>query len=329
MTGAVLICAGGTGGHLFPAEALARALKARGWSVHLATDHRVDAYARDFPGRGDPHHPVGDDHPEPGRGGARLPASSAGLLGGAPADQGSRSPPSRSASAAIRPCRRCSRRRGRRCRPSSMTRTRCSVGRTSFLATRMTAIATAVRRGEGRGGFRRPGGRDRQSGPRRGPARRRSTALSGTPAPAIRSAFSSSAAARAPASSPTCCRRRLQCCPTTCASRLRITQQCRPEDLDRVAAGLPGDRRRGRAPGRSSTTCRPASRQPSGGRAVRRLDRRRALGDRPAGHHGAASPCPRSGPEGQCRDPGAGRRRLDGRAARHDARSGSRRISAN
>jgi len=49
MNGPVLICAGGTGGHLFPAEALARVLTARGWSIHLATDHRVDAYARDFP----------------------------------------------------------------------------------------------------------------------------------------------------------------------------------------------------------------------------------------------------------------------------------------
>jgi UDP-N-acetylglucosamine--N-acetylmuramyl-(pentapeptide) pyrophosphoryl-undecaprenol N-acetylglucosamine transferase len=49
MTGCVLIAAGGTGGHLFPAEALAIALGARGWRVHLATDHRVEAYGQDFP----------------------------------------------------------------------------------------------------------------------------------------------------------------------------------------------------------------------------------------------------------------------------------------
>ena len=49
MAGLVLLCAGGTGGHLFPAEALATVLKRRGWRVHLATDHRVEAYARDFP----------------------------------------------------------------------------------------------------------------------------------------------------------------------------------------------------------------------------------------------------------------------------------------
>ncbi|HET7716319.1 MAG TPA: undecaprenyldiphospho-muramoylpentapeptide beta-N-acetylglucosaminyltransferase [Bauldia sp.] len=49
MAGLVLLCAGGTGGHLFPAEALATVLKRRGWRLHLATDHRVDAYARDFP----------------------------------------------------------------------------------------------------------------------------------------------------------------------------------------------------------------------------------------------------------------------------------------
>jgi UDP-N-acetylglucosamine--N-acetylmuramyl-(pentapeptide) pyrophosphoryl-undecaprenol N-acetylglucosamine transferase len=45
----VLIAAGGTGGHLFPAEALATVLKARGWTVHLATDHRAEGYGSAFP----------------------------------------------------------------------------------------------------------------------------------------------------------------------------------------------------------------------------------------------------------------------------------------
>ena len=41
----ILLAAGGTGGHLFPAEALAHALIARGARVHLATDTRAAAYA--------------------------------------------------------------------------------------------------------------------------------------------------------------------------------------------------------------------------------------------------------------------------------------------
>jgi UDP-N-acetylglucosamine--N-acetylmuramyl-(pentapeptide) pyrophosphoryl-undecaprenol N-acetylglucosamine transferase len=45
----VVVAAGGTGGHLFPAEALARAMTARGWTVILATDTRGDQYAQDFP----------------------------------------------------------------------------------------------------------------------------------------------------------------------------------------------------------------------------------------------------------------------------------------
>ncbi len=44
-----LLAAGGTGGHLFPAEALALELKRRGWRIHLATDHRVESYGQDFP----------------------------------------------------------------------------------------------------------------------------------------------------------------------------------------------------------------------------------------------------------------------------------------
>ncbi|MBX9932053.1 MAG: UDP-N-acetylglucosamine--N-acetylmuramyl-(pentapeptide) pyrophosphoryl-undecaprenol N-acetylglucosamine transferase [Methylobacterium sp.] len=45
----VLLCAGGTGGHLFPAESLAHALRARGLRVALATDARVDSIATGFP----------------------------------------------------------------------------------------------------------------------------------------------------------------------------------------------------------------------------------------------------------------------------------------
>ena len=44
-----LLAAGGTGGHLFPAEALAHELIARGWSVHLATDERAGRFTGTFP----------------------------------------------------------------------------------------------------------------------------------------------------------------------------------------------------------------------------------------------------------------------------------------
>jgi UDP-N-acetylglucosamine--N-acetylmuramyl-(pentapeptide) pyrophosphoryl-undecaprenol N-acetylglucosamine transferase len=44
-----VVAAGGTGGHLFPAEALARTLQGRGWRVVLATDERGAQYAKDFP----------------------------------------------------------------------------------------------------------------------------------------------------------------------------------------------------------------------------------------------------------------------------------------
>jgi UDP-N-acetylglucosamine--N-acetylmuramyl-(pentapeptide) pyrophosphoryl-undecaprenol N-acetylglucosamine transferase len=44
-----VVAAGGTGGHMFPAEALAREMAARGWRVVLATDRRGEQYAHAFP----------------------------------------------------------------------------------------------------------------------------------------------------------------------------------------------------------------------------------------------------------------------------------------
>ncbi len=44
-----MVAAGGTGGHLFPAQALAEALLRRGWRIALATDERGATYASNFP----------------------------------------------------------------------------------------------------------------------------------------------------------------------------------------------------------------------------------------------------------------------------------------
>ncbi len=51
MTRPIVVAAGGTGGHLFPAEALSAELGRRGREVELVTDERADRYGRAFPAR--------------------------------------------------------------------------------------------------------------------------------------------------------------------------------------------------------------------------------------------------------------------------------------
>ncbi|CAL9915154.1 UDP-N-acetylglucosamine--N-acetylmuramyl-(pentapeptide) pyrophosphoryl-undecaprenol N-acetylglucosamine transferase [Candidatus Liberibacter solanacearum] len=46
---AILLVAGGTGGHVFPAVALSHELKKRGYPVCLAIDHRAQCFVEDFP----------------------------------------------------------------------------------------------------------------------------------------------------------------------------------------------------------------------------------------------------------------------------------------
>src|SRR6056300_52857 len=45
----LVIAAGGTGGHMFPAQALAEVMLERGWRVKLSTDDRGARYADGFP----------------------------------------------------------------------------------------------------------------------------------------------------------------------------------------------------------------------------------------------------------------------------------------
>ncbi|NNE52694.1 MAG: UDP-N-acetylglucosamine--N-acetylmuramyl-(pentapeptide) pyrophosphoryl-undecaprenol N-acetylglucosamine transferase [Sulfitobacter sp.] len=45
----LIIAAGGTGGHMFPAQALAEVMLARGWRVRLSTDARGARYTNGFP----------------------------------------------------------------------------------------------------------------------------------------------------------------------------------------------------------------------------------------------------------------------------------------
>ncbi len=45
----IILAAGGTGGHVFPAQALAEVLVPKGWRVFLITDNRGNGFANEFP----------------------------------------------------------------------------------------------------------------------------------------------------------------------------------------------------------------------------------------------------------------------------------------
>ena len=49
MTRRILLAAGGTGGHMFPAQSLAENLKAKGWKVALMTDARGQKHSGRIP----------------------------------------------------------------------------------------------------------------------------------------------------------------------------------------------------------------------------------------------------------------------------------------
>ena len=87
--------------------------------------------------------------------------------------------------------------------------------------------------------------------------------------------------------------------PPPLRARLRLVQQCRPEDLERVRARYAAGRHRGRA---GAVLRRPAAapgRRASGDRPRRRLDRGRARDHRPAVDPGALSLCRRRSPDRQ------------------------------
>ena len=209
MAGSRLLVAGGTGGHLFPARRWRWRCRRAAGRVHLATDQRVASYGRGLPGGSDPHHSVGDAV------GARRSALvrraryrlALGVRHARRLIKRLSSPTSWSASAAIRPCRRCWRRAARGVPTSSTSRTPCSAAPTVSRSACQPRSRPASPRSARRRAARRP--RLVQTGNPVRPAVREAAATP-YPAPrrASRSASSSSAAARARASSPSSCRRR-------------------------------------------------------------------------------------------------------------------------
>ena len=301
--------AGGTGGHMFPAEALAGELEARGVPFALVTDRAAGSgRARCRPA--DPLHPFAP---------ARSGSLGRSLMARAVARRSACSMPG----AALGRIGPVGRRRLRRlrlgadhdrrppapaCRPCCTSRTPCSAAPTACVPRGAARIATSFAR------TRRH--RRRRSPARARPAIRcasRSRPLRGQPypragrRPSRRSAGVRRQPGRARRSARSCPRRSLS--PAGDAARAAAHRPAVPargpragaRSLCRGSASWPSWRR-------SSPTAAAPGRRPSGDRPLRRLDRRRARCRRPAVDPGALSLRRRRPPDRQCPRLRGGRR---------------------
>ncbi len=304
----VLLAAGGTGGHLFPAEALAQALARRGLTVDLATDERAERYGKRFPAR--QTHVIASETLR-GRNVVALARTGAIMslallraymllgrikpavvvgFGGYPT---------------LAPVLAATWRRI----PTIIHEQNAVMGRANkLLAPRVSAIATSF-----------PGVLDAaprlaaKATPTGNPVRPAVIAAAAMPYPDLASdgllrllVFGGSQGARIMSEIVPAALERLD---QALRIRLLVAQQARGEDLAEVRADVwaAEHQRRGRGflsgPAGADRGC------PSGGLALGRLDGGRARRHRAAGDSGAAAPCARSGPACQCGHPGAGRRR--------------------
>jgi UDP-N-acetylglucosamine--N-acetylmuramyl-(pentapeptide) pyrophosphoryl-undecaprenol N-acetylglucosamine transferase len=228
-----VLMAGGTGGHLFPAMALAQELRRRGHEIDLMTDHRVAAYGDQFPAR--ETHIIPSATPSV-RNPLRMAGAAFTILGGVAAARGKlrRIAPDAVVGFGgypIFPPFLAARMLGI---PGVLHEQNAVMGRANrALASRATAIALSFSKTQHAEPF---AGKSTLTG---NPVRDRVRAVASTPFPMLDATspirlvvFGGSQGARVfsefvpPA---------IAALPEAIRHRLRVVQQCRPEDLDRVA----------------------------------------------------------------------------------------------